>query len=464
MTASTALVKSIHKGAALQFQALPQPQTSNIHHAAITAILLIILPFFGQSFYYMVQWPILYYISKGWPVIIVLLTLRGMLGERLPLRTLFLMLFSYTIGLTPIMAMAQFGGSLTDSMLTTVKIWPFTYYFALLALLVVLRPSINQLGQCVLALGAITFILMPLLWFSIPSGWYSTDAVNAKFLLFDVERGYRIYMPMFFGMLFFFYLVRRFTLQRETWVAIAVGLCFIILMMIYKQRVSIIAAAMVAGLVLTPSHWRRLVIATMLITCAILLTVLIIAPPYQSLFNMLGGSLSVRLMSLQSAISFIGHDPINWLLGKGTISRFSDINMAEVLGNNYFFLADIGWIGVIFEYGLLGAALILVVYIAGYRLSRQIAISQSDRSSAAFSLAISDYVLFMLIQSAVYSLVFVPGELATLLAIAVYLDRMNPVAQANSVEHDEPVPPPSVIFNPPQSVIFHAPSHSKTRF
>lgn len=412
----------------------------------------------------MVQWPALYYLSKGWPVFVALLTVRGILGDSVPLRAQFLLLLTFTIGITPIMAIIQFSGGIVDAMLTTVKIWPFTYYFAFLALLTLLKPSPRQLGRSVLALGAATMLLMPVLWIALPSSWYSTDAVNAKFLLFDVERGYRIYMPMFFGMLFLFYLVRRLSVRRELWVALAVVSCFVILVMVFKQRTSIASAALVTSLILTPARWRRLVVAFLMIAIVIAIVYLFMRPPVETLLGSLGGSLTVRLLSLQSAISYIGSDPLNWLIGKGTTSRFGSVSMSDVLGNAYFFLADIGWIGVIFEYGLIGAALILTLYISGFRLSRKIANDQTNTDHAMFSLAISDYILFMLIQSAVYSLVFVPGEFATLLAIAVYLARFTPITSTVSSPPKEPAIRPSIYFKPPQQVIFHAPPHPKARF
>jgi hypothetical protein len=46
--------------------------------------------------------------------------------------------------------------------------------------------------------------------------------------------------------------------------------------------------------------------------------------------------------------------------------------------------------------------------------------------------ALLDYVIYILLTSTVYSVVFAPGELATCIALALYLSRRPGLAKATS--------------------------------
>lgn len=383
------------------------------------AVLLLVLPLFGQTFYYMSHWPLPYALSKGWPLVVLPLAVRGLLTDDVPARWLFVLLLSYTVGLTPLISMIHFGNPFGDAVLTTIEVWPFVYYPAFLALLLWLRPRGATLRGCVLGLGAATFALMLLLWIVVPESWYSGDGITDKFLLYEFERGYRIYMPMFFGMLSVFYLARRFAVRREWWTAALIAVCFVLLLSIYKQRASIGAAALVVVLAGCPAHWRRMVGAAAGAALALGLFVQFSTPVGDWAMARLGNSLLVRLDSLSSVVSFIGDNAMDWVLGLGTVTRFSTMTLGEILGNDFFFLADIGWLGVIFEYGLVGALLVAGVYVAGWFVSHR----NGRRLGDPFALALGDYILFIMVTTVIYSPTFLSGEMATVLALSVYLAR-----------------------------------------
>lgn len=85
------------------------------------------------------------------------------------------------------------------------------------------------------------------------------------------------------------------------------------------------------------------------------------------------------------------------------------------------FLTDIGWLGVMFEYGAVGVLLILLVHIAGLRITLR-----WSRGGDPMTCAFVDYIVFLLVESAIYSVVFTPGELTTILALAYYVHRQTP--------------------------------------
>lgn len=383
-------------------------------------VLLGVLPMFAQCFHYLNELPPTYLLSKAWPILVLPLTLYGMARMKLPARIIYLVFLAYTIGFTPMVSMIKLGNGFLDALTTTIKIWPATYYFALSALLLWLSPMAARLKGSVLTLGYATYVIMIMLWLVAPSSWYNSDPSVGKLMLFEQERGYRIYMPMFFGMLLIFYLTRSF-MQKPHWLKVAgVALAFVLLLVIFKQRASIGGAAAVVGwavIASAPQQLRRLLIGVLCVVVPLAAGALAMSAAGH-LMDSLGGSLSVRQRSFALAIDFLGANVWNWLFGVGATTRFSTVTLAEIFGNAQFFIADLGWVGVVFEYGVVGALLIIVLYGWGYMTVSKAA----QRSNDPFAQALADYVLFLIITSAVYSLVLSPGEFGVIMALAVYLD------------------------------------------
>jgi len=135
----------------------------------------------------------------------------------------------------------------------------------------------------------------------------------------------------------------------------------------------------------------------------------------------LGGSLSVRLRSIGNAIDYLGADPIRWLFGVGATTRFSTTTLADIFGDKHFYLADIGWLGIVFEYGIVGAVMLFAVYFGGLLFTWQTA----RIDGRPLIRALADYTFFLFLTSAVYSFVFTPGELAMIVAVAAYLRSIS---------------------------------------
>ncbi|MFH1554986.1 MAG: hypothetical protein ABII76_09020 [Pseudomonadota bacterium] len=384
-------------------------------------VLLGVLPMFAQCFHYLNELPPTYLLSKAWPVMALPLTLYAMARMKLPGKAIYLVFLAYAIGFTPLVSMIQLGNGFFDALTTTIKIWPVTYYFALSALLVWMAPTGPRLKSAVLTLGYATYGIMLLLWLVAPASWYNSDPSVGKLMLFEAERGYRIYMPMFFGMLLVFYLTRSFMQRPHVLKVAAVGIAVLLMFIIFKQRASIGSALVVIGfgvVASAPRQLRRLMIGGLCLLVPLAVAVLVMKAN-GNVAESLGGSLSVRQNSFALATQFLGTDVWHWLVGVGATTRFSTITLAEIFGNAQFFIADLGWVGVVFEYGAVGALLIVILYLWGY-----VAVSKAARRSGEpFAQALADYILFLLVSSAVYSLVLTPGELGVIMAIAVYLDR-----------------------------------------
>ena len=81
-----------------------------------------------------------------------------------------------------------------------------------------------------------------------------------------------------------------------------------------------------------------------------------------------------------------------------------------------FFVSDLGWLGIVFEYGMIGTLLVIGVY-----AQSTLQIWRSTRDGDPWRLALFDYAVYLWCVQTVYSAVVAPGELMTYLAVALYL-------------------------------------------
>ncbi|MFG1461266.1 hypothetical protein V5F77_00070 [Xanthobacter sp. DSM 24535] len=383
-------------------------------------ILLCTLPMFGQCFHYYNELPPTYLLSKAWPILTLPLTIYTIAQVKLPAKGIYLIFLAYALGLTPLISIIHLGNDFIGSIATTVKIWPITYYFGLFAMLLWLAPTDTRTRAACITLGYSTYGIMLMLWLVIPPSWYNDDSALGKLLLNEQERGNRIYMPMFFGILLLFYLVRSFMQKPQVWKVAAVIVGFILMLWIYKQRTAIAAALLICGygiVASSPDRIRRLFIAVGCVLAPIAAVAFFLSAG--NVTESLGNSLSVRQNSLNIAIEFLGDNPLSWLFGVGATTRFGTVTLSDIFQDRSFFIADLGWAGEIFEYGLVGALLIFILHAWGFFAVH----AAARRSRDPFAQALGDYILYLFATSAVYPLVFTPGEVGVVMAVGVYLDR-----------------------------------------
>ncbi|MGQ3674497.1 hypothetical protein ACT6QH_03210 [Xanthobacter sp. TB0139] len=393
-----------------------------------TLVFILCLPFFAQVFHYLNELPPPYFLSKAWPILVLPFTFYALLRLDLPGQSLFLVLLAYVLGFTPLISVMQLGNWFSDAMITTVKAWPYTYYFALSGVLALLALPAQKVRKVFLGFGQGTFILFVLLWVLVPGSWYGSSPDEGKMLQYDVERGNRIYMATIFGMIYIFYLGRSFIETRKVIYLAGLIAAFLILLFIYKQRAAIGAVFLVTmfGMVTSlPARARRFAIgAGAVVGAGLLIAVmaklgLFTGAGWANLGEKLGGSLSVRQNSSALAVSFLGTDVERWLFGVGATTRFGSVTLKDIFGYDQFFIADLGLLGTVFEYGLVGTFLILSVYVWAFLTINRNGRVDGDR----FQIVLGDYVLYLLVTSPIYPLVFLPGELGVVLAVAIYVHR-----------------------------------------
>lgn len=385
-----------------------------------TLLVVVGLPLFAQSFQYVVDLLPLYALSKIWPIVTLPLAVLGAARLPVPGKALLLVTYAWLYGVSPAISIVELGNTPLGALSTTIKVWPLLNVFGLAAFLVWMKPTPDTLRRAVIGLGLFTFITMVVLWMVVPFSAYQQGILETKLFLWDVERGKRIYAPMFFGMLTIFTLNRSMWLRPKPWKLLLMAACFLVLLTLYKQRTAIAAAGLTVliGAILSLPKRRILVFVLLGAVGVMILPIMLQYVTDHELGASLGGSLSTRQTQLATAVSFLSDEPWRWIVGVGSITRATEMSLGDVVGSDYFFLADLGWLGVAFEYGLLGAGLLVLAHLLGIILAAPLASRPEPLGRALL-----DYVIYILLTSAVYSPVFAPGELAACMGLAYYLQR-----------------------------------------
>ena len=380
-------------------------------------VLLGLLPLFGQSFQYVVDVPPAYFLTKAWPLLVLPMAFWAFGRLQPPYRVILLATMVWTFAITPLIGVFELGDDIGAAVATTVKVWALTTALSACAVFAALRTRPETLTRAVLALGVATFAIMTLLWVLTPRSLFDNGLTQTKLFLYDQQRGYRIYMPMFFGLMLIFALNRSFWMRPRLWKPLAIAVCFVLLLAIFKQRTVIGGAAVVVvvGGVLSLRRWRFPLLAGLALALLACAPVIWSYAQSDSLARSLGGSLTMRQMEISKALDFLNAEPHRWLFGAGSATRVGDVSLAQIVGARGFFLADLGWLGVTFEYGAVGVLLLLLLHLAGLRITWRAARLGDPVARASF-----DYVLYIVLVSPILPVTFAPGELCTCMGMAFW--------------------------------------------
>lgn len=401
-------------------------------------IWLFLLLMFFQLPYYKEEAGPLFFLAKLWPALLAPLVLYGMVALRLPDRALYLGFTAYALAFTPFLSMLHFPNGFLDATAAAAKAWPITFYFSAAAALVLLRPSEATLARCMIGLGGATFGLMLLLWIVAPVAWYQPGSDGANMFSWDDGRGNYIRMPMMLAEVAVFWLAQRFARERRLWSGLLLVGALASMIVIYKARLPtgvtllIILALIALRLPLT----LRWTFGAMLMVPAAL-GAMVFAPQMPGvLADIFDESLFIRLRSVGVAWNWLLDDPLRMVFGSGSISTFSNYTLSDHLRADNFWLTDIGWLGVLMEYGLIGTAMIVLIHVRALAATHRVA------GDDPFRAALVNYVVFEIACSAVYSVMYAPGPVVTVAAIAWWLS----VRDRAGVGREEPGlrPPPTV--------------------
>lgn len=381
-----------------------------------------VLPLFAGLFSYVIDARALYALAKVWPMLTLPLAIVGAVRLSPPWLVLLLAALAWLLGVTPFVGVTQLGNDIVGATAAGTKIWPLTGALGAAAALWLIRPDARDLTRAVLILAGLTFAFLIGAWWLAPDALFNQTMETTKVFLSDPERGRRINAPMMFAILGLFLINRAVWDRPSVWRLVLLAAGVAAMMVFYKQRAQIAGTVCVLGLggLLSLSRWR---VPTMMMALSGALAGLIPLVLWirRGAAESLGGSLSMRQIEAEAALRFLNDAPWRWITGVGGATRVGDVTLGDIVGTPFFFPSDLGWLGVVFEYGLIGAALMLALHL--------VAIRQAWRAADGGGLiekAVLDYAIFLLVVSPVVSVVLAPGELATILALSWWLIRTRP--------------------------------------
>ena len=381
------------------------------------ALLIALLPLFGQTFHYMKDLRPMWALSKALPLVSLPLALPLLTRGRLPLPMIWLAAFLWLVLLSSTIGIFTFDQPFLRGLTAQVKLLPMLYCLSFLGVLLLARPSVGELQSAFAWCAGLTFLTLVLLWAFAPQSWYAGNYEIGDAPLLSVDdRGNRIRMPMYFGMIGLFWIYRRLLQQRRSRDALLFVLAIAVLVGIVKTRAVVLATGAVLvciSFIASSPRGRVIAAAAALIGALALMQI----PYLSSAFDTSSASgFDVRATTIAKATAFLGDSPGRWLFGVGTISSLDPDGMVRYF-NHFFFLADISWLGVVFEFGLVGAAIIALLMVSTLVFAARV----RRRIDAPFLAGLQDYVLFTLLISPLYStMTLQPGEIAVIAACFVY--------------------------------------------
>lgn len=380
-------------------------------------ILLFVLPMFGQIFHYEKIVPPLWALSKMWPVLTLPLCAFILRDGKAPSGTRQILIsMLYFILVPSFMGIVTYQQNFFLGLTSQVKLLPILYMFSFTGLLRLLKPTSSEIAKSFLLWGLSMFLVLVILWAVVPQNWYAVTQKVGDSPMFSVDgRGNRIRIPYYFGTIATFYCYRRFFSDKKVIWLLGALAGFGSVLGIIRGRADVLGIALMLALGafrFSKSTTR----GAMLVVIPLLGLGLVSIPYVASTFDTSSKhGFDVRQRSIEKALEYQGHDFVRWIVGNGSITPL-DPNGFIRFFNHFFFLADITWVGITFEYGLIGATLVLLIPLRGIWESRTI----RPTRQGAFLGSLQDYLIYSLIISPLYPLTLSPGEFVTILAVFVY--------------------------------------------
>lgn len=398
--------------------AIPANDDVTPSRAGKIAILLATLPMFGQIFHYMKDLMPLWTLSKAFPILSLPLALVVFRYPMPPMARQVLLSFLWLVIVPSFAGIFYFNQNFFTGLTAEVKLLPMLYFFSFLGLLLMLQPTLREVQTGFLICGLMTFASLVILWAVIPQAWYNEHYPVGGGPLFSADhRGNRIRMPMFFGIIAIFYYFRRFLREPRLGSILAVVAGIFLAMSLVKTRAMIFG---ILGVIVLNSFFAtRGIVRYALLGIGLVATVgLLVSGTLTSMISESAGTgFDLRFETILKASSFLGISAMRWLFGVGTISPTSDDSLSAFF-DHFFFLADITWLGVIFEFGIIGAVLFVFYELRGLLVYERSLRPQID---SHFLGSLRDYLLYVLLISNLYPPTLTPGETAVILAVFAYV-------------------------------------------
>lgn len=371
-----------------------------------------------QSFYYLDAVPSLYLFSKvGIPLLgaVVVLFLLNSFFIRIEIWLMVLAYFSLAI-VAAVRANVVYGQAIELGFLAQIKLLNVVSFFLILYFFMYSGLSERRLEVCIFFLGFISLVFYCSLYILVPKSYM--DIFDA-FTAYSSSKGERWMVP-YHHVLFAYYLVlarwlvlRKAGFRQSVFDLFFVGLFFGYMVVFFQQKMLLAAilAVTILSFLFFCSFLNRVVIVFLGGVFALFLFYLKF-DSFVDLFNFRVDSLGIRARTISTIYSaYIGANVFDLLFGYGGLSSLGYKTLQDFYGVN-FWLSDVGYVGIFFEYGLLGVVTVFVIWFAILKivLERQ---CFSPLGNAAKMYIITLFMLSPLVPEIIYGI----GELVFCLAV-----------------------------------------------
>lgn len=386
-------------------------------------MLSLLFVFLFQYFYYIIDFSLLYLSSKVIFPLVSVVIFSVLFGSYLYVKSCFrnsalvLFVFVYLVVQSALASWVFFGQNLLVGLIGQVKLVPFLFYF--LALWIFFRKgySWDELRLSLVGLAWLSlFSYFFLEFFVDPERWSGLE--DGRFVIYDPIRGHRYNVPIVVLQIVSFLYVRESLLNKKMSSLFFPALVLIYLMFFGQKRLEVagmMVVFMLIGWSSVSSFWKIIVALS---ATGIGVAYVAFSPAMTQLE--LASAFGLRWSTFSTIVSFLQEHPMAWVTGAGFLNPLGGTTFQDLYGVN-FWPADVGWMGVWFEFGAFGVLLFAAVYVQTLREARSVCTIQKD----ALVFALRDYVYKILITS-----VFIPtlplhtGVVMTLLALLVYRNAL----------------------------------------
>jgi len=331
------------------------------------------------------------------------------------------LLFVCLLTLSTVSSNVVFGQPIIYGITSQLKLNAIFYYFIALSFFIFLKPEIKELEKVFIYLGIITLVIYTLvnLFINPASVWTKESDI----VIHD-SKGYRFRLKDVFIVIYLFYVFRNFLAGKQRLIMGSLVILILLYLIIYQeQRAEFLSIV----IILT---WRLITktsVVVKVIFIGIVSTILILLALFPGNFlNMINSvdtsSLETRSTTFGIAYKYISSGFTNALFGAGNLNALWKGGFSSLYGDN-FFLSDIGWAGVIFEFGIIGAVLCFITYI---KVLKDVEKTNKIYNSVLLY-AFADYILVRLVLSFLAPHIpYFIGVYTSILAISVYLRFYKP--------------------------------------
>lgn len=315
-------------------------------------------------------------------------------------------------------SMSFYGQATLEAATSQAKVLPIFYYFVASAFLYYFQPSPKTLRISLIGGGLLLLLVF----------YYAAIKVNVaehwtpeSSILVNDAKGFRIRFPSGLLVLSYFLILHSFRYNRSPFYAACLILYLYFFAFELKQRTEFVSVLAASIIVFLP---KKYLLPFGLFIGTALAGVVLFAQHSSFLREYLdfGDDTSwlARARQIDYVMDIIEEHPLTIFFGVGKLTEIGDFGYESLLGFK-FTTADLGWLGVLHEYGVFGIALVLCIVYWIFRTGKRID-SFEDIDARTIISSIRSYLVMSLILSAVATrFLYLSGLYFSLLAISAYL-------------------------------------------